>query len=298
MLLVYDEIRADTDQSPESTMDPASGTVVERQPLELFAGAAALPDIHSIFEARSLAYLSTHGIERWVGGGGQLEHDGRLGFSAVSGLGCEILGELLAANRGFQWTDETGGSWLVLPNHEGASESSRTAIAASWYGQAWILDPLARRRATNLIESRIAAGRIPGRQWSSDERAKYAGVVHVSRRLRLVGVAAELLTAWADRHGELEFSPSDAEWMLASNAMDCLAPTADNVWAAICTASELHVAELRLGLLGWDLRKIRQAAVVTDLVRTSSDRFRLQISPLWKHLVATIANMAPSTTSA
>ena len=129
MLLATHHKRDDTILPPTLRMAPVSGEVLQAEPTAWFAGTAALPNIHSLFEERSLAALTAHGIQRWLGRGGLMQHDGRLSFSPVSSLGFEVLSELLAANPGFHWVDLTGGSWLVLCSQVGPSESSRTAFA-------------------------------------------------------------------------------------------------------------------------------------------------------------------------
>jgi len=127
-----------------------------------------------------------------------MQHDGRLSFSPISSLGFEVLSELLAANPGFQWQDETGVVWAVLPAQPDSSGPARTAHAVSWFGVAWTLDPLARRRAIEALEMRLAAVSRPRRNWTANERAIYASLAQALRRLQLADLGMQILTALSD----------------------------------------------------------------------------------------------------
>ena len=165
----------------------------DRDPLELFARAAGWPSINSLFDERSLAFLAAQGVQLGLGRGGRMEPDGRLSFASISSLGERLINELLDSNQGFRWTDDTGSTWLVAPVDESPGESTRTAFAVSWYGQAWLFDRNARRRAIEQIEYRLASAHRPGRRWSAAARNRYAHFAHLVRRLRLIDLGATCL---------------------------------------------------------------------------------------------------------
>ncbi len=81
------------------------------------------------------------------------------------------------------------------------------------------------------------------------------------------------------RHGTIEFTSVDM-------ALDNTAPDADEVWAAVCSATAFQVAELRLGGLGWDPRVLGRSAVVNEVERIGPETFRLRLSRRWQQVVA------------
>ena len=268
-------------------MDPVGDEVLQAEPTEWLAGTAALPNVHSLFEERSLAALAAQGIQRWLGRGGLMQHDGRLGFAPISSLGIEVLSELLAANRGFHCVDGIGSSWLVLHPHPAPSDSSRTAFALSWYRQSWLLDPQARFQAIEVLESRLAAVVRPGRRWTARERAIYAGWSQGLRRLQLAEVGMQIMMALSDRAGSVELAAEDVERIAVAAAFDRAPLSADDIWDAIRAATELQIVELRLGRLGWDPRVIRQSAAARGVERIGPEVFELELSTLWRRAMDT-----------
>jgi hypothetical protein len=280
---------------PQTPMDPVGDDVLQAEPTEWFAGAAALPNIHSLFEARSLAALAAQGIQRWLGCGGLMGCDGRLSFSPVSSLGFEVLGELLAANRGFHWLDDTGGSWLVLCSQVGPRDSSRTAFALSWYGQSRLFDPRARHRAIEALETRLATVARPGRRWTAMERTIYGRWAHALRRLQLADIAMQILAAVGGRSGAVEFKAAGVECAAVLGATDSIPLSGDETGDAIRSTTELRIARLSLAPLGWQPRIIQQTSAVTETNRVSADSFRLQMSVLWSEMITAFADAWPAT---
>ena len=290
MLLATHPTRAHTILPPQLRIAPVGREIVEGEPTDCFSGAAAWPNIHALFELRSLGVFATQGIQCWLGRGGLMEHDGRLSFLPVSSLGFEVLNELSAAYPGFHWVDGAGASWLVLHPHPAPNDSSRTAFALSWYRQSWLLDPQARHQAIEVLESRLAAVARPGRRWTARERAVYARWAQALRRLQLDDVGMQIMMALSDRAGSVEFAAENVELAAVTAAFDRAPLSADEIWDAIRAATELKIAHLSLAPLGWQPCIIQQTNAVTEAFRVSADSFELQISDLWCEAVAAFAD--------
>ena len=286
--------RTDTILPPQPRTSRETGDVVQRPPLDFLAGVADWPSIDALMHHRSLAMIAAHGIPAWLGFGGRMRGDGLLSFGSVSDVGRRILNEQSVSAQGFLRTDASGASWAVLPVQSGPGEAERPAFAVSWNGAAWPLDLQARQSALQDLKTHMARLCRPGRAWSQVNRGNYADWSRTCRQLRLVGLAMRLLEALGDKQDQIEISLADGGWSLLATARHDPVPDADEVWSAICSATEIRVAELRLGQVGWDPRVVSQAAAVSEAERIGPETFGLRLSRLWCRAVAALSGAPPT----
>jgi hypothetical protein len=291
MVLAYDQIRADTDRSPQPTMDSANCEMLECEPRDPFAGVANWPNIDASFQAESLAVIATHGIPSWVGRGGVMRDDGRLSFGAWSSIALEILREFWESAAGFHWVDDEGTDWAVVPCPSGRGDSKRVAFAMSWHRSGWLLDRRARRRAIGELLWGLNALDRRGRTWSAEDRAVQSQLARVLRRLQRADFAIPLLVALSGRYGTIEITAVDLQRGVARFAAPTPSLSFDEIWAATCSLAVLQIAELRFGRWGWDPQIVRQSAAVTDLARISGESSEFQIAPLWRDAVVAFSDV-------
>ena len=233
--------------------------------------------------------IADRGIPAWYGAGGVMQADGRLSFGPTfesrSGNRSQVVRFTPADSAGSTIGEQAG--WL----------SPRSPILMTRIGElspsagparrgCWIPWPGVERFEPERLNwhSAIVWG-VHGRR---SDRAAYAARVWLLRRLQLLDIVMHILADLCDQPGDVEFTAVDLKELAASSVTDDPAPTADELWDALCIASQLQIAELRLGPCGWDPRVIQQSAVVTDVERVDLQTFGLHLSPLWSQAITTL----------
>jgi hypothetical protein len=253
-------------------------------PEDLFGDVSDWPLINDLFEVQSQELFSDLGIPSWLGMGGEVGADGRLGFGPHSGAALRILNQVLAKFSGFRW-DDGAVAWAVCPFRGAGTSFGRLAYAVSFQGSAHLLDARTRADWANVLDQQLTEGSRPGRIWNADDRALDVKLRRCSQQIQQADSAERCLLYL---HSAARCGDDGNMLIPAENLAAFLWPGPEhdrpNAWMTEVVAS-LHallgyqLALVRLGDFGWEPSILSRSSAVSSVEQQSPDIFQVCVSP-------------------
>lgn len=143
-----------------------------------------------------------------------------------------------------------------------------------------------------MLRAKVACCSQPARFWDDADRARYCSLCRVLRSLCFADGAVRILDyllhqtgVW--QAGRVVLSAKDLAVALSLRQEDAgSASTVDEMATVLRDTLRFHVAQLKIGLLGWDPRILRQSAVITDIEIPNDQTFQIHVSPLFGEVAA------------
>jgi len=250
-----------------------------------FQGVINWPYLNGLVQERSRLLLSNDGEEAWRAAGGTYGDDGRPTFLPQSIHAAQIVQEVANDPGGFIWTDAHDIGWAVsLMSVKARDLHTYGGLAISWNGGGRVIDPAAREEYLRVVQEKMA-------ELGSSENATRLRLQQMADRMWLYERGEQLL--WAIHAAVLMQRRSIillpdvalAEIVWGGCRDDWPQNWRDSLSEILWSLSQLHMATLRIGALGWRPQFAMRSVAVAhcELLEASRGpgRYCRSSCPLW-----------------